>query len=145
MKIVQRLILILAVSVFCAFGMAWNNRQVTIKIQKQWENKNIDTMLKKICRTERISLQDDVVSWEELAFNSIIAEIKVEEYQKEQNLDGDSFYYLITWQELGECLLTEEQYFFRTDSVIKITVDCMVQGKHIKNTYYGKIGRKDGT
>lgn len=144
MRIMQRLILILSLGVFFVFGMAWNNQRMAVKLQKQWENKNVDTMLKKICRTGMISLRDYVVLRESLASKITIAEIKVEEYQKEQDLDGNFFYYLITWQELGEWLLAEEQYFFQTDSVIKITVDCMVQGQQIENTYYGKIEGKAG-
>lgn len=115
------------------------NRQTENRFHQQWEKIHTERFLKKIGKKGYCAYEDYLLLCEVLNYRGVESAIYLEEYQEEQDLQGQSYYYFIPWNELGEKLEKNQIYVFTEGSVIRIKV-CRRSRKieAVQDYYYGK-------
>lgn len=143
MQIVQRALLIMTMIIVLMVGTIVICREKEEKLQKQWECVQTERFLGKICRNGSISLDEYMEYNTTLNHAGTVSKIRIEEYQREQDITGRNYYYLVSWEELQDCFMKEGACDFKTESVIKISVEQKSMGQSMKNSYYGVIYGKE--
>ncbi len=142
MEIAQRVLLTAVVMIFVVFSLYLVCNGTEEKLQTQWEKIQTELFLEGVCRTGQVSLDRYSQYISILNSSGCCFEIVMEEYQQEQDWEGNEYYYPVSWDELKRCLLEQESWMARENSVIKITVLQKKNGTMIKNDYYGIVSGK---
>lgn len=143
MQTVQRMLLVLLASVCLVTGITVVFEKKWEKRYSQWENLKTEQFLQQICRTGSVSLAEYTDYGIGLSLMGAGFEIQIEEYQREQDLDGKSYYYLVTWEEVKSRLQEDGRYVFQRESVLKLVVNRERFGKTGKSEYYIIISREE--
>lgn len=139
----QRIVLVAAVAMFLTFGTAIVIQKEE-KLQKQWEAVQAERLLGSICRTGDLTFGEYLRYQELLGYCGGSVEIRIEEYRKEWNLTtGESCYYLVSWEELQEDMVTDGHYTFEEESVVVVSI--LIKSRKIQreNSYYDIVSGED--
>jgi len=109
------------------------------KIQKQWEQVQTEIFLQRISRKGTLSLEEYEKYY--LALNKLGADVtvKIEEYRKEKDREGNSYFYLITWEEVQNTLICNDTASFLQDSIIVLELVRSRDRSCINQKYYIRI------
>lgn len=143
MQIIQRVLLVAAVIMIIGWGICFPCMEGMSKLQHQWELLQTERFLNQICRDKECSYEEYTLLHGALNYYGTDSTIEMEEYQKEQDMEGNNYYYGITWNEIREKLFAEGQYCFSEDSVIVLCVDRNDITGSQKNKYYDIVSGKD--
>ena len=110
--------------------------------QGQWEAVQTERFIKKICKSGMLSLQEYMLYCNMWVSDGSSYEIKIEEYRKEQDIQGRCYYYLVTWEELKNTFRREEFCTFEEESVIRMEVRKQGCVERI-NEYYGIVSGEE--
>jgi len=139
MRIVQRTFLLLVVIFMLVLGIAHVYKEREKKAARQWESLQTELYLEKLCRSQRVTREGYLRYVQSLNYGSTISHIRIEQYQKEQDLKEKVYYYLISWEELQNRLFEEESALLLKDSVICITVERRSRKQSKVTKYYGIV------
>lgn len=139
MRIVQRTFLLLIVIFMLVIGIAHVYKEREKKEARQWESLLTELYLEKLCRSQRVTQEGYLRYVQSLNYGSTVSHIRIEQYQKEQDLKGKVYYYLISWEELQNRLFEEESALLLKDSVICITVERRSRKQSKVTKYYGIV------
>jgi len=139
MQTVQRTLLVIAILLIFMKGWHLVCEEQEEKIQKQWEYVQTDFFLQSISRKGTLALEE--YEKYHLALNKLEANITVrmEEYRKEKDKEGNCYFYLITWEELQDSMLCNDNAAFSQDSIIMLE---LIQSKHRRSSsrkYYIRV------
>ena len=143
MRQIQRVLLMAAVVVMIGVGIVLPQLESAKKLQSQWELLQAERFMERICRNKECSYEEYVLLHGVLNYTGISSVIWVEEYQKEQDMAGNTYYYGISWGEIQEILFLEGRYCFHEDSVIVLGVNRNSGSGNQKNKYYDIVSGKD--
>lgn len=122
MRMMQRVVLVLVLIVGFMIGITEGYQRRKIRLQEQWGIVQTERLLQKICNTGKCSYEECYLFHTALHQCGIDAKIRIEEYQREQDMEGRVYYHLISWEELKLYLLQEACYKFAEESVVCVQV-----------------------
>lgn len=142
MQMMHRVTLVLIVVLVLLFGSMVVSQEV-IELQGQWEMIQTEKFLSKLCRTGQCTYEEYASYYNCLNYFGTETIIRMEEYQKEQDLDGKIYYYLVSWEEIRTFLLKKSSYMFQQESIIRITVQRKSRSRTVQCSYYDVVERKE--
>lgn len=139
MQIVQRCLLLLTLIFVLMAGISflWNEQVKKEKIQ--WEQMQAEVFLDRISENGRCSYEEYLTFYTGLLLYGEHLEVRLEEYQQENDSQGKKYWYQISWEEIREMLLTEGVYQFQENSMLRLRI---IQSGRIGNSvefYYGIV------
>lgn len=144
MHIAQRTLFALIVVVILLQGAGTLFNKQEERLQNQWENIQTERFLQTIYRKGSLSL-DEYCGYEAaLNTGGGNSEIRMEVYREETDLKGQSYYYMISWEELKKFLLDGSEMIFSEGNVVKIEIKRRTRGSEQKNCYYKLIAERTG-
>jgi len=143
MQQIQRFFLIAAVIVIIALGTLLPHVESAKKLQTQWELLQVERFMELVCRNKECSYEDYVLLHGALNYAGTSSVIEIEEYRTEQDMEGNVYYYGISWDELREMLFFDEQYYFSDNSVLVVCVNRNGGIGNQKRKYYDIVSGKD--
>lgn len=139
----QRGLLIVVVLMVFGATIVLPDLECAAKLQEQWEILQTEQFMKGICRNKECSYEAYALLQGALNYSGTSSDIEVEEYQKEQDMAGNEYYYGISWSEIQENLFCEGKHCFNDDSIIVICVNRHSRSGNVKNKYYDIVSGKD--
>ena len=143
MQIVQRVFLLMMVVMILLTGITYVYNEQENKEAGQWEKLQTELYLERICRQREITIKEYLRYFQLLNYTGMVSEVRIEEYRKEQDLMGNTYYYLVLWEEVKEQLLEGERYTLLKDSVMCITVKRKNRKEHKISEYYGIVTERE--
>ncbi len=143
MQIAQRVLLVLVVIVLLMVGAKMTVRDREEKMRTQWESVQTERFLKQICRRESLSWNEYMYFFETLNRSGSKLNIRIDIYRTEQDLAGEVYYFLRSWEELQEYYYEESTWYLETGSIIRVEIGWQTEDKSGKNVYYGRITGKE--
>lgn len=143
MQIVQRVFLLMMVVMILLTGITYVYNEQENKEAGQWEKLQTELYLERICRQREITIKEYLRYFQLLNYTGMVSEVRIEEYRKEQDLMGNTYYYLVLWEEVKEQLLEGERYTLLKDSVLCITVKRKNRKEHKISEYYGIVTERE--
>lgn len=136
---VQRTLLVVTILLIFMEGWHFVCTEKEEKIQKQWEQVQTEIFLQRISRKGTLTLEEYEKYY--LALNKLGADVtvKMEEYRKEKDKEGNCYFYLITWEELQNSLLYNDTTTFFKDSIIVLEFVRSRYRSCINQKYYIRI------
>lgn len=142
MQIMHRVALVLMIVLVFSFGTMVAGQE-EIELQRQWEMIQTEKFLSKLCRTGQCTYEEYLSYYNGLNYFGMDSIIRLEEYQKEQDLDGKIYYYLVSWEELQTFFSKNSRYVFQQESIIRINVQRKSRGGNAQCSYYDVVERKE--
>ena len=107
----------------------------------------VERFASKVCGTGKVTYEEYILFYRALSHNGKRLEIRMEEYQREEDLEGKGYYSLVSNKELGAVLCEEKAYYFAKDSIVKIIVRCCNRSHESQILRFGRIdkGAVNGT
>jgi len=143
MRVMQRVVMLIILLYLFVLGFFFMNLKEKRKLIGQWEVLHTERFLQKLSRTRQCSLEELKLYDRTLEIIDDEIEIRLEEFQKETDESGRRYYYMISWEEIKEQLLSEEVYLFREESILVITVIRKSKSRSTANKYSDIVGGKD--
>ena len=138
MRIAQRTLLTAMIGIVILLVINVYENSVE-KLRGQWEVLQIQRFMSKAVRNRKIEKLGYETCTTSLNYYGVGSELKIEEYRKEEDITSNSYYSLISFEEIREELFESGEFFFRPGSVIKVTV-CRNTGKGgSRNEYFDLI------
>lgn len=144
MQTIQRSVLVcLVISVF-VWGMAAVGREKEEKFYQQWEQVQVERFLSKLCRSGSCSYEEYEILYRALNYYGMDSKIQIEEYRREQDMERNVYYYLMSWEEIQEHLAEEGRYTFEQGSILRIVVVQKSRSQSITSRYSHIVSGKEG-
>lgn len=131
------------IAVGIVYGMDEAERQNEKRNQHQWEEICTERFLKELSQKGYCAYEDYLQFHEALNYYGVTSTIGLEEYRKEQDIEGKSYFYLISWDELREKLEQDRIYYFSEGSTVRIEVFRTSRRAKTKHDYFGRVDRKE--
>ena len=135
MRVSQRMVLIILLLVVYLGGISGMILQREAKLTAQWEALQTELFLRKLCESGEISYEDVLVYAGALEQHSSNFSIRLEELQREKDLDGNIYYYPVAWEELLEQMSEGEGYRLQEDSILTIIVERYDRKRRVETRY----------
>lgn len=144
MQILQRTLLLIAILLMFTKGWQITCTEKEEKLLWQWEKVQTEFFLQGISRNGSLSLEE--YEQYHMAMNKLEAgvTVRLEEYRKEKDREGNGYFYLTTWEELLEYLIYEDNIVFSKDSVIRLEIIRSGQKRRSSGIYFMKITKAGG-
>ena len=136
MQTAQRILMIVMVFLSFLFLGAAISCDKEEKINRQWETIRTELFLRQISRTRKISMEVYCSYADSIRLFGDAAEISVEEYRREWDMQGEAYYYLVAWEEIQDYFLRENCVEFAEGSVIRLEIRRKSKNRNTKNEYY---------
>ena len=118
----QRAVLIIALVFLVFFGIWIPSQKREERFVQQWEKLQTERFLNKVVESGKCTYEEVMMFYDALNYDGISTELELKEFQEEQNRYGDSYWYLVSWNEILTSLMEEGVYFFRKGSVLELSV-----------------------
>lgn len=141
-QLLQRGVLIVVV-VMVIFFVGTEKQKKDKEIQAHWEQLHAEEFLEGLCRTGKMSYEEFLMFYKALNYYGVVSDIRISEYQKEQDLEGNLYRYLIPWEELSVKLVEEGCYLFRKGSIIELAI-MQKEGSQEERKYYDVVWEEWG-
>ena len=141
MQIIQRMLLVLLMIFGLGFGILLLNLEQEEKVQKQWEALQIERFVGKISRRGTCTYEEYLLCHEALNYSGNTSVIAIETYQKEEDMSGEKYYYMISWEEIQEMLYRNGRFDFDEESVIVVSVSRKNKMKSLETKYYNIVAK----
>jgi len=142
--IAQRTLLVTTVTVLFLSGIFFVYGYRAEKICEQWETLQTELFVEQAARTRKLTEEEYTSYVESLNYSGVRSEVRIEEYQKEEDVAGDIYFRLVSSEEIEEEFSNFGEIYFRPESIIKITV-CRTFGKRNRiNIYVKTVFRREG-
>ena len=143
MRIAQRVLIIVTAAVLVVFGISKTYREREERFREQWEKTQTELFMQRVTANRCLSEEEYLHYMSSLNYKVTFSQIKAEEYQKEQDRKGNVYYYLVSWEEIQDCLCKDGNYIFEDNSVIRIEITYRGREGSVRNSYYGIASGKE--
>ncbi len=109
--------------------------------QLHLEQLYIEQFQQQLIRNGKISYQEYLAEYMELSSLLGLEKLQLAEYIKEYDSAGKIYYSLVTWEEIKEVLLREEEYCFEKESILEISVENRKGSRVLRRERIGEKGR----
>jgi len=139
MQVAQRILLVVA-AVFAAVTVCFAVNQGRVeKRSKQWEEIRVEMFLQQIIKKQELTISDYIVFLKEVRYFDDTPEVGIEIYQKENDLTGTGYYYLLSQEEIEGKLEQENGMELGEGNIIQI----VIQHKNKRNRYSRVVPGKE--
>ena len=141
MRVIQRYALLFGIFLILVPFVGFLSKEVTDCLVEKQENVYMERFVSKICRTGSITYEEYLLFHKALSQRGNQIEIRIDEYQREQDLEGKNYYPPVIWEELWKVLQVEKMYYFAEDSIVKVVVNRwdMMDERQIRR--FGRISK----
>ena len=122
MQVLQRSFSVLLIVFFLTFAVTLVFEEKGTYGYNQWEKIQINRFLEHMSTKGKVSYQEYQLLYKALNKFGKNVEITIKEYQKEEDVKGMVYWYLISWEEIKEFLLQKEEYTFQKNSVLELCI-----------------------
>ena len=122
MQVLQRSFSVLLTVFFLIFAVTLVFEEKEKYGYHQWEKIQVNRFLEEIKTEGKLKYQQYQLLYKALSKFGRNVEITIKEYQKEEDVKGTVYWYLISWEEIKEFLLQKEEYIFRKNSVLELCI-----------------------
>lgn len=135
MHILQRTILTWAVILVLLCGPLFIYKGRAENVITQWEVIKTEQFMEKAVRTGKIT-EDELSRYiKSLNYTGVRSEIRLEKYQKEEDLTGENYFRLIIAEDMQEEIENFEWIYFERGSIIVVNVYRTFGKSKTQNTY----------
>ncbi|MBO5177216.1 MAG: hypothetical protein J6C07_07155 [Lachnospiraceae bacterium] len=120
MQMMQRVFLI--ISVVIILGTSLVCVQKDKKLRGQWEQVLVENFLGNLCNTGKLTTTDYQKLYSGLVKSGSVIGIEIDEYRRETDINGNIFYYYVSWKEHEMKFHTEGYCMFNEGSIIRINI-----------------------
>ena len=142
MQVTQRGLLVIAVIVIFIQGWFVVSSNKAQQLQNQLEKVQTERFLLQLGRNGLLSLEEYEQYHARLNYGGVSSGIRIDVYREEKDLEGNRYYYLMPWEELGYSLFEEGKCSFPYGSVIVVEIERSCRGRSVCNRYYEIISGK---
>lgn len=121
MQMLQRIFLV--ISVVIMLGTSVVCVQKDKKIREQWEQVLVENFLGNLCNTGKLTTMDYQKLYSGLVKSGAVIGIEIDEYRRETDINGNVFYYYVSWKEREMKYFTEGYCMFNEGSIIRISIN----------------------
>lgn len=122
MQVLQRSFSVLLIVFFLTFAVTLVFEEKGTYGYNQWEKIQINRFLEHMSTKGKVSYQEYQLLYKALNKFGKNVEITIKEYQREEDVKGMVYWYLISWEEIKEFLLQKEEYTFQKNSVLELCI-----------------------
>jgi len=138
----QRTLLIIMIAMILLLGISEIHMEKSEKLKEQWETIQTEQFMRQVVRTGRLDKKEYIAYKESLNYSGVSTEVRIEEYQKEEDITGKIHFRLLSSQEIEREIFNSGEILFRAGSLIKITVFRNTGRKNSHKEYIETIERK---
>ena len=135
MHVAQRAILTLTVVIVLLYGLLFAYGVKAEKAINQWENVKTEQFMEKVVRTGQITEKDFLQYANSLNYTGVCSNIRVEKYQREEDITGEDYFRMINSEEVQEEIINFEKIYFERGSIIKVIVYRTFGNQNTQNMY----------
>ena len=136
MQVLQRSISILLAVFFSLFAITFVVEEKENYGYEQWEEIQVNRFLQQIRKEGKCTYEQYQLFYGALNEFGKNIEVMLKEYQRETNAEGMVYWYFVSWEEIKDFFIQEEQYTFQNNSAIELCVIAK-RGDSVKqNKYY---------
>ena len=136
MQVLQRSISILLAVFFSLFAITFVVEEKENYGYEQWEEIQVNRFLQQIRKEGKCTYEQYQLFYGALNEFGKNTEVMLKEYQREMNAEGMVYWYFVSWEEIKDFFIQEEQYTFQNNSAIELCVIAK-RGDSVKqNKYY---------
>lgn len=143
MHIAQRMLLATTIMIVFLFGFFFIYGNKAEKLCGQWENLQTEQFMGQVNRLRKLT-EDNYISYvASLNYSGVRSDVRIEIYQKEEDISGEIYYRLVSSEEIEEDLAGNGEVYFRPKGIIKITICRSFWKRNRKNIYAAAILGKE--
>ena len=142
MRVLQRMVLIILLLVVYFGGRTVTVLQREAKLVSQWEALQTDLFLRRLCEVGQIFYEDVLLYVDSLEQRGGNLSVRLEELQREQDFEGNIYYYPVSWEELLEQMTMGKGYRLEEDSILVIIVERYNRKQRVETRYCEVVPRK---
>lgn len=143
MRVAQRYVMIAGIIIVLFPCIVFFREEGKDQFINQYETAYIERFANKICKNGGITYEDYVLCLRALSFGTC-TELRICEYQREQDLEGTGYYPVVTWEEISVALYEDNVYWFSKDSIVKIIVRHREKNGERQMSRYGRSNKGAG-
>ncbi len=136
MHVLQRSISILLAAFFFIFAITFVVEEKENYGYEQWEEIQVNRFLQQIRKEGKCTYEQYQLFYGALNEFGKNIEVILKEYQRETNAEGIVYWYLVSWEEIQDFFIQEEQYTFQKNSAIELCVTAKKGDSVEQNKYY---------
>ena len=136
MKSMQRMVLSILLVVSFLFGISFTVLQREEKLVAQWEAIQTGRFLTKSCKNRNITYEDVLLYKASLEHHKHKLRIRLEELQRETDMEGNVYYHTVSWEEILEQMALQNYYDLQEDSILVVRVERYNKTKWVETRYY---------
>lgn len=133
MQILQRSFSILLILFFLMFAIEFIFQERESNTYQQWQEIQISRFLQQIRKEGKCSYKQYQWFYDALNRLGVTIEVALKEYQREIDIAGNVYWYLVSWEEIKEIFIQKEYYVFQANSIVELCIttkkDTMVKQK----------------
>ena len=122
MQIAQRILLIVSVIGVVLVCCMFVTKGRAEKCTEQWETIRVEEFLQQVLRRQALSMEEYIFFLDNITYLDDTAKINLEVYQKEWDIEGNSYFFLILQEEIKKILEEEKRMELETGSIIKVEI-----------------------
>ncbi len=122
MQVLQRSFSVLLVMFFLMFTVSFVFQERESNTYQQWQEIQISRFLQQVRKEGKCSYKQYQLFYDDLNRLGVTIEIVLKEYQRETDIEGKVYWYLISWEEIQECFIQKEYYVFQANSVVELCI-----------------------
>lgn len=123
MQVGQRLVLTIVLILVLFSAKMIPGQQQEERRRRQWQEIQTERFLGKIAETGYCTYNEFLMYSDALNFDGECSEIQLEEYQKEKNRYGKTYWYLVSWGEILSALTEDGVFYFRQGSAVEVKIE----------------------
>lgn len=140
MQVLQRSFSILLVVFFLMFVITFLVQDRTSYGYEQWKEIQVNRFLQKIAKDGICTYEQYQLFYEALSKFGVSVTIVLKEYQRETDVEGSVYWYLVSWEEIKEFLIQKGKYSFQKNSALELCIT-IKKGNSIKQKKYYIIAK----
>lgn len=120
MHLLQRLLGILLTIAMLVLLPAWEKKQQLERAEKEWKEILLQRFCEEICIAGTCAAESYFRCSEALQQGEKAFYLQIEEYQKAESRNGDSYWHCIVWEEIREELFGQGKYVFAAEAAVQL-------------------------
>ena len=137
MQMLQRALGILLAIVMIVLLPAWEKRQQVERMEREWKEILLQRFCEEICMGGVCTKESYLRYSDALQQGSKEYYLQIEEYQKEEGINGNRYWSNITWEEISAELFERGKYSFSGESAIQL----LAVAQREEKLFYGRCIR----
>lgn len=137
MQSLQRALGILLAIVMLVLLPAWEKKQQMERVESEWKEILLQRFCEEICIARACTEESYLHYSEALQQGGKEYHLQIEEYRREEGVNGSGYWYNIAWEEIAAKIFEHGRYSFSDESAVQLSA--VAQGE--ERLFYGRCIR----